>query len=69
MTADELNDWFLQEVLPLEGLLEAYLRRNWRDADEIADLRQEVYAAEPAIEPDRIDRILANLIDNDLLIP
>lgn len=44
MTADELNDWFLQEVLPLEGLLEAYLRRNWRDADEIADLRQEVYA-------------------------
>lgn len=44
MTDDALNDWFVQEVLPLERLLEGYLRRNWRDPDEIADLRQEVYA-------------------------
>lgn len=44
MIRDELDAWFLQEVLPLEGTLERYLRRNWRDADEIPDLRQEVYA-------------------------
>ena len=44
MIPDELNAWFLDEVLPLEGMLERYLRRNWRDADEIPDLRQEVYA-------------------------
>jgi RNA polymerase sigma-70 factor (ECF subfamily) len=41
---DELSAWFVEQVLPLEGVLERYLRRNWRDAGEIADLRQEVYA-------------------------
>lgn len=41
---DELSAWFVDQVLPLEGVLERYLRRNWRDAGEIADLRQEVYA-------------------------
>jgi RNA polymerase sigma factor (sigma-70 family) len=44
LTQDELSAWFVQEVLPLEGVLERFLRRNWRDPDEIADLRQEVYA-------------------------
>lgn len=44
MTRDEADDWFVTEVLPLEGTLERFLRRNWRDEDEIADLRQEVYA-------------------------
>lgn len=44
MDTDELNAWFVDEVLPLEGLLERFLRRNWRDVDEISDLRQEVYA-------------------------
>ncbi len=44
MTQDELSTWFVDHVLPLEGVLERFLRRNWRDADEIADLRQEVYA-------------------------
>ncbi len=43
MSRDELDAWFLEEVLPLEGMLERYLRRNWRDADEVPDLRQEVY--------------------------
>jgi len=42
--ADELSAWFVAQVLPLEGVLERYLRRNWRDVDGIADLRQEVYA-------------------------
>lgn len=44
MNTDELSAWFVDEVLPLEGVLERFLRRNWRDVDEIADLRQEVYA-------------------------
>ncbi|MBT9499689.1 MAG: RNA polymerase sigma factor [Burkholderiaceae bacterium] len=44
MTQDELSAWFVDEVLPLEPVLERFLRRNWRDVDEIADLRQEVYA-------------------------
>ena|SRR5260221_1975756 len=43
MTADA-DFWFVQEVLPLEAALVRYLRRNWRDDSEIADLRQEVYA-------------------------
>jgi RNA polymerase sigma factor (sigma-70 family) len=38
-----VDGWFLQEVLPLEAALVRYLRRNWRDESEIADLRQEVY--------------------------
>ena len=44
MTRDEADAWFVREVLPLEGMLERFLRRNWRDESEIADLRQEVYA-------------------------
>jgi RNA polymerase sigma-70 factor (ECF subfamily) len=39
----DLDDWFVREVLPLEGALMRYLRRNWRDATELPDLRQEVY--------------------------
>ena len=37
------NAWFISEVLPLEALLMTFLRRNWSDRSEIADLRQEVY--------------------------
>lgn len=36
--------WFVREVLPLEAPLTRFLRRNWRELSEIADLRQEVYA-------------------------
>lgn len=43
MTQQELNDWFVTEVLPLEAALMRYLRRNWRMPDEIADIRQEIY--------------------------
>jgi RNA polymerase sigma factor (sigma-70 family) len=39
-----LDDWFISEVLPTEGALMRYLRHNWRDAADWADLRQEVYA-------------------------
>ncbi|TWI69490.1 RNA polymerase sigma-70 factor (ECF subfamily) [Pseudoduganella lurida] len=41
---NDLDDWFITEVLPLEGTLMRYLRHNWRDSAEWADLRQEVYA-------------------------
>lgn len=41
---DTLDDWFIREILPAEPVLMHYLRRNWRDAGEWADLRQEVYA-------------------------
>lgn len=41
---NHLDDWFISEVLPAEGALMRYLRQNWRDAAERADLRQEVYA-------------------------
>jgi RNA polymerase sigma-70 factor (ECF subfamily) len=39
-----VDDWFVREVLVHEQALMRFLRRNWRDQDEVADLRQEVYA-------------------------
>jgi RNA polymerase sigma-70 factor (ECF subfamily) len=39
-----LKAWFFREVFPLEPALTRYLRRNWRNESDIADLRQEVYA-------------------------
>ena len=38
-----LNRWFASEVLVHEAALMRYLTRIWRNRDEIADLRQEVY--------------------------
>src|SRR6185437_10845241 len=43
MTAPNVRAWFVREVLPLETVLMQYLRRNWSNTDEIADLRQDVY--------------------------
>lgn len=43
MTMSEADAWFIREVLPLESLLMLFLRQNWRNKAEIADLRQEVY--------------------------
>ena len=40
---DAVSDWFVREVLPLEAILMHYLQHNWRNAGDIADLRQEVY--------------------------
>ncbi|MGC4252954.1 MAG: sigma factor [Sphingobium sp.] len=40
---DDIDQWFADQVLPLEGALTAYLRRVWPDPHEVADLRQEVY--------------------------
>jgi RNA polymerase sigma factor (sigma-70 family) len=44
LAAPELKAWFAREVLPLEAILMHFLRHNWRDANEIEDMRQEVYA-------------------------
>lgn len=41
--AQDVDDWFVRTVLPLEPLLVRYLSRNWRDPAEVADLRQDVY--------------------------
>jgi len=43
MTAPEVDEWFAREVLPLETALIQFLHRNWRNASDIADLRQDVY--------------------------
>lgn len=43
MTAPEVDDWFVREVLPLESSLNQFLHRNWRNASDIADLRQDIY--------------------------
>lgn len=44
MVEDEaLNDWFCQKVLPLEGSLTRFIRRNWRIADDVIDLRHDIY--------------------------
>ncbi|MAK59880.1 MAG: hypothetical protein CMK09_02770 [Ponticaulis sp.] len=34
--------WFMDEILPLEAELEHFLRRRWRSANDIPDLRQEI---------------------------
>ncbi len=43
MKGDAVAEWFVREVLPLEAILMQYLHHNWRNADDVADLRQEIY--------------------------
>lgn len=38
-----LNHWFAREILPHEAALVRYLRRIWRNPEELHDLRQEIY--------------------------
>lgn len=40
---DELNAWFVREVLPLERALTSYIRRNWRVPEDVFELRQDIY--------------------------
>lgn len=44
VNARDIASWFVREILPLEPILTQYLHRNWRNAGEVVDLRQEVYA-------------------------
>lgn len=43
VSTSEVDGWFVREVLPLESVLMQFLRRNWSNKSEIADMRQEVY--------------------------
>lgn len=40
---DDLNAWFVREVLPLERALSSYLHRNWRVPEDVPELRQDIY--------------------------
>jgi RNA polymerase sigma factor (sigma-70 family) len=44
MPVSEAKDWFVREILPLEAMLARFLRKNWRNPNDIEDLRQEIYA-------------------------
>lgn len=54
VTDDAVSAWFVREIMPFEANLMHYLQRNWRNASEIADLRQEVYARVLAAAQERI---------------
>ena len=41
--ACNVRSWFLREVFPLEGVLMQFLHQNWRNKNDIEDLRQDVY--------------------------
>jgi RNA polymerase sigma-70 factor (ECF subfamily) len=43
MSAAEVDEWFVREVLPLEQVLIQFLHRNWRNASDIGDLKQDIY--------------------------
>lgn len=43
VTDESVSQWFVREVMPFEANLMHYLQRNWRNASELPDLRQEVY--------------------------
>lgn len=40
---ESVDTWFVREVLAHEQALMRFLHRNWRDHDEVRDLRQEIY--------------------------
>jgi RNA polymerase sigma-70 factor (ECF subfamily) len=39
----DLQEWFCNEVLPLERALTTFIRRNWREVNDVVDIRQEIY--------------------------
>jgi RNA polymerase sigma factor (sigma-70 family) len=38
-----VGDWFVHEVLPLEASLMSFLRRSWRNKNDVEDLCHDVY--------------------------
>lgn len=38
-----LNAWFCGHVLPLEPALTSFIRSNWRVAEDVVELRQDIY--------------------------
>lgn len=43
MNDADLHRWFQEAVLPNEAMLVRFIRRNWPYADDIIDIRQDVY--------------------------
>ncbi|NIJ20297.1 RNA polymerase sigma-70 factor (ECF subfamily) [Sphingomonas naasensis] len=43
MDEEGVREWFCREVLPLEGLLLRFIRRNWPVADDAVDIAHDVY--------------------------
>lgn len=41
--ARDINAWFAREILPLEPSLLKFLRRSWRNENDIRDLCQDIY--------------------------
>lgn len=68
---DAVSAWFSREILPLEALLMHYLNRNWQNASEVPDLRQEIYArvfdAARETIPDNAKRFLLTTARNLLI--
>ena len=68
MGGHQVDDWFMQEVLPLEQALTRFLQRNWRQSADIPDLRQETYARayEAAVRelPQRVKPFLFQIARN-----
>jgi len=54
VTDDAVSAWFIREIVPLEANLMNYLHHNWRNASDVPDLRQEVYARVLEAAQDRI---------------
>jgi 2-(1,2-epoxy-1,2-dihydrophenyl)acetyl-CoA isomerase len=50
-----LSQWFRTEILPLERALMAFLRRHWRNHEDLIDFRQDIY-----------ERVLAAAMENGL---
>jgi RNA polymerase sigma-70 factor (ECF subfamily) len=40
---ETLREWFCREVLPHEAALTRFIRRNWKNEADVAELRQDVY--------------------------
>jgi RNA polymerase sigma-70 factor (ECF subfamily) len=78
---DAVSVWFIREILPLEAILMHYLRQNWRNASDIADIRQEIYARVFAAAQEQIPdnpkrflltsarNLLINLVRREQVVP
>ncbi|NIJ49095.1 RNA polymerase sigma factor [Rhizomicrobium electricum] len=40
---EDLDGWFLREVMPLDAMLRRYIARSWREVSERSDLLQDIY--------------------------
>jgi len=71
VSSDAASAWFIREIIPLEPNLMQYLRHNWRNASDIPDLRQEIYArvlkAARARMPENAEQFLFTCARNHLI--